>query len=463
LLKDIIRWILETLSNWQRKENVILNIQLSEKMQSAIEAWTLLYQDKAPWLSDGNGTEVRSMKLPAVLSGELARMVTLEMKTELSGSERADFLNAVYQKLIAAIRPHVENACAKGGLVFKPFVTDGKIEVDCVGAESFLPSDYDSDGEVCGGAFISRLVRDGKIFTRIEWHYYKDTVYHIQNMAYVSEHEGSIGRMISLSAVPEWETIEEHAEIKGMKRPLFSYFKMPFANKIDPDSPMGVSVFANAISLIEDADRQYSRFLWEFEGGELAIDADVDALQYDKKHPNGRLPKGKERLFRGLDVQRDGNGLYEVFSPTLRDESLRNGLNEILVRIEDACGFARGTISKLDGTVEKTAEEIKISRQRTYALVCDTQKALQHALEGLAEAMDALCDLYALCPAGKVSASFEFDDSVICDRAVEFSEKLQLVSAGIMKPHEFRSWYFGEDEEKAKAALAKDALYEDDL
>ena len=390
-------------------------------------------------------------------------MVTLEMRTELSGSKRADFLNETYQRLLTTLRPHVENACAKGGLVFKPFVADGKIEVDCIGAERFIPSDYDSDGEICGGAFVSHLVRDGKIFTRIEWHYYKDATYHIQNMAYVSENNGSIGRMISLSAVPEWGAIEEHTEIKGLKRPLFSYFKMPFANKIDPDSPMGVSVFADAVSLIEDADRQYSRLLWEFEGGELAIDADVDALRYDKKHPHGRLPKGKERLFRGLDIQRDGNGLYEVFSPTLRDASLRNGLNEILVHIEDACGFARGTVSKLDGTVEKTAEEIKISRQRTYALVCDTQKALQHALEGLIEAMGALCDLYALCPAGKVSASFEFDDSVICDRAAEFSEKQQLVTAGIMKPHEFRMWYFGEDEDTARAALEKDTLYEDDL
>ncbi len=459
LLRDLIRWILDTLTSWRRNENVMLDIRLSERMQGAIDQWTLLYGGQAPWLSE----TVRSLGLPAVLAGELARMATLEMRSSLAGSARADFLDKDYQRLVHSIRPHVENACAKGGLVFKPYVTDGRIEVDCVGAEAFIPSDYDSDGEVCGGAFISRVVRGGKIYTRIEWHYFTDGTYHVHNTVYVSDNKDTLGKEVSLQSVPEWESIEPHTEIKGLKRPLFSYFKMPFANKLDPDSPIGVSVFANAVSLIEDADRQYSRLLWEFEGGELAIDADADALRYDKKDPNGRLPHGKERLFRRVNIQQGDSDLYEVFSPTLRDASLINGLNEILIRIEDACGFARGTVSKLTGTVEKTAEEIKASRQKTYALVCDTQRALQHALEGLAEAMDALCDLYGLCPAGEVNTSFAFDDSVVCDRATEFSERQQLVSAGVMQPYEMRMWYLGEDEETAKAALARDALYEDAL
>ncbi len=461
MLKDLIQWILDVLRLWRQEDDVLLDIQLSEKMQSAIDLWTMLYKGETPYAEAGE--TVRSLRLPKVLADELARMVTIELRTELHGSERAEFLNDTYQKLIETVRPHVENACAKGGIVFKPYVSDGKVVVDCVGAERFLPSDHDSSGKICGGAFISHIVRGGKIYTRIEWHYFTDDTYHVQNMAYVSDNKESRGRSIALSAVPEWADIEPHTTVQGLSRPLFSYFRMPFANKIDPNSPAGVSVFADAVELIEDADRQYSRLLWEFEGGELAIDADVDALRYDKKNPNGRLASGRGRLFRRLDIPQGDKGLYEVFSPSLRDNSLTNGLNEILIHIEDACGFARGTISKLTGTTEKTAEEIKSAKQRTYALVSDVQKALQHALEELVEAMDALCDLYSLCPKGAVDVSFEFDDSVVCDRKSEFAEKLQLLSAGIMQPYAFRMWYFGEDEETAKAAVQKDMLYEDDL
>ena len=57
---------------------------------------------------------------------------------------------------------------------------------------------------------------------------------------------------------------------------------------------------------------------------------------------------------------------------------------------------------------------------------------------------------------GEYSISFEFDDSVMADRKVEFEEKRALVDDGIMMPWEFRMWYFGEDEETAKKAVEKD-------
>ena len=72
--------------------------------------------------------------------------------------------------------------------------------------------------------------------------------------------------------------------------------------------------------------------------------------------------------------------------------------------------------------------------------------------------MSALADLYELAPSGAYSVSFEFDDSIAADRKAEFTEKLQLISAGIMAPWEFRMWYFGEDEEKAKSIVREQSL-----
>ena len=61
---------------------------------------------------------------------------------------------------------------------------------------------------------------------------------------------------------------------------------------------------------MQDADDQYQRLLWEFEGGELAIDADITVLE-----ASGELPRGKKRLFRNLGKYLD-DGFYNVFSPT---------------------------------------------------------------------------------------------------------------------------------------------------
>ena len=52
--------------------------------------------------------------------------------------------------------------------------------------------------------------------------------------------------------------------------------------------------------------------------------------------------------------------------------------------------------------------------------------------------------------------SFEWDDSIVSDRAQEFTEKTQLVRDGIMQPWELRAWYFAEDENTARKRVSED-------
>ena len=54
-----------------------------------------------------------------------------------------------------------------------------------------------------------------------------------------------------------------------------------------------------------------------------------------------------------------------------------------------------------------------------------------------------------------VEISIDFDDSVIEDKATDFSRDMQLLSAGIMNDWEFRMRWMNEDEATAKAALPK--------
>ena len=54
-----------------------------------------------------------------------------------------------------------------------------------------------------------------------------------------------------------------------------------------------------------------------------------------------------------------------------------------------------------------------------------------------------------------VEISIDFDDSIIEDKATDFSRDMQLLSAGIMNDWEFRMKWMNEDEGTAKAALPK--------
>ncbi|MBQ3038200.1 MAG: phage portal protein, partial [Clostridia bacterium] len=122
--------------------------------------------------------------------------------------------------------------------------------------------------------------------------------------------------------------------------------------------------------------------------------------------------------------------------------------------IEFNCGLAYGTLSD-NRNVDKTAEEIRASKQRSYSMVCDIQNSLKNALLDLIYAMSVYCDMYSLAPKGECNTSFNFDDSIICDRAIEFDERLTLLEKGVLSPWEMRSWYFQEDEKLAKQRVGE--------
>lgn len=258
------------------------------------------------------------------------------------------------------------------------------------------------------------------------------------------------GGAISLSLVKEWSSLAEEMTVENVKKPLFGYFKPAGANKTDTNSPLGASVYSNAVDLINEANKHFRRFLWEFESGERALYVNTMAFKRDK---NGRPILPHKRLYKAIDV--DDNDLFKEWTPTLRVEEFNKGLDSIFRKIEFNCGLAYGTLSDVQNA-DKTAEEIIASKQRSYATVSDNQRALKNALEDLVYAMDVWCTLYNLAPLSKWETSFEFDDSIIADRKAEFTEKQALVSAGIMEKWEFRMWYFGEDEATAKAKIASE-------
>lgn len=517
---------------------------VSSDMINAIQLWSAMYEGRAPWLKEsepGSPERVVSLGLPALIASEKARMVTLEMESEITPpmkdvekenpdyvppsvdeatgqvnmgresmmitepepdgpTERADFLNKQYKnKLLKHIRRQVEYGIAKGGIIIKPCLRiyeDGEASIetrdeegkeredvermssekplpkyefdfDFVQADRFYPLSFDNNGKITEAAFIQTKVDNDKIYTRLEHHLLEGHTVTVRNYAFVSNNiEGrlkgiireadSLGKPCKLTDVPEWANLEEEVVIKNVDRPLFAYFKMPEANTIDPYSPLGVSAYSRVVSLIKDADEQYSRMLWEFEGGELAIDVDRDALKIQEL-TNGRyqttMPAKQERLFRKVDLNSEET--YNVFAPPLRDESISNGLNLILMRIEDAVGFSRGTISEDIGVAIKTATELKINKQRSYSANRDIQLALEDALKDAVYAMDVYCTLYNVTPPGEYEMSFEWDDSIIVDTEAELEKRMSMISAGITSKLETRMWYFGETENQAKAALQK--------
>ena len=151
-----------------------------------------------------------------------------------------------------------------------------------------------------------------------------------------------------------------------------------------------------------------------------------------------------------------------MFSPDIREAPLYKGLQDILQRIEFNCGLAYGTLSDPQ-TVEKTAEEIKTSKQRSYSTVSSLQTALQSALENVVYAMDVWATLNHFAPSGAYETAFSWDDSIVVDTDTEFAQRMQLAAAQYIKPELMLSWYFGCSEEKAREMMPDQADASDPL
>lgn len=424
------------------KDAIGVEVAVSDKMANEIDLWAKMYKNEPPWKEKN----IKLCGLPAAIAGEFARLVTLELKTEVTGN---DFINEEYQAVVSDIRKYTEYACAKGGLAMKPYASEGHIEVDMVQADRFFPTKFNSRGEVTAAVFAESLTVGKKVYTRLEYHQHEGTMYHINNKAFVKQDLDNVevlGKEVPLTAVPEWANLQEEVTLKNVKMPLFAYFKIPNANNVDDTSPLGVSVYSRAINDIKEADNQWTRLLWEFEGSELASDADITLFKKDDKG-NYEFPKGKDRLFRMMDLD-DNAEKYKVFAPAIRDENLINGFNAILRRIEFNVGLAYGTLSD-PNTVDKTAEEIKASKQRSYSTVSDIQKSLQTALEQLVYAMDVMAQLSGLSGRKKYEMSFDWDDSIVIDKEQELASMQQDAVAGFIRKELYVAAKYGVSEEEA--------------
>lgn len=445
-IKEVFRRLF-TRQNIQSKINT--TIAVSDKMAAAIDLWTRCYKNHPPWRYDKNGKEkVKTLNLPAIIASELSRLVT----TELESSVENKTLDEAYQTVVRDLRHCCELGCAGGGLALKPVPENGRISVDYVSAESFFPTDYDTNGDITGAIFVDKLTKGDTVYTKLEQHRLEGKQYTINNYAFKNETQDpdvtiDLGRPIPLTDVPEWADIEEEKVIAPVLAPLFAYFKMPGTNPIDKTSPLGVSCFAKALEQIEQADRQYDRLLWEYEGSELAIDVDMTWFKQDKTTGYWELPKGKDRLFRMHNMD-DGDTRYNIFSPAIRDTSLFNGLDNLLKRIEFNCGLSYGTISDPQN-VDKTATEIISSKQRLYSTVKDIQLALEDALQHMVYAMSVWMNLSGQTVPVGPEVTFNWDDSIVIDKQAELLAMQQDVASGILRPEIYLAKKYGVTEKEA--------------
>lgn len=419
---------------------------VSLTMEQHIGLWYAMMVNTPPW----QNCDVKAVGLPAAICREVARPTLVEFTANITGSKRADYLNENFQTAKENFNRALELGLALGGVALKPYIYGDNMLVDVTGAAGFQPTKFDPSGRCIGGVFKDKPVKvNGTYYVRLESHELNGTTYTIKNKAYYSDSAGSVGADAQLTTIPEWADIEPEVAIENVDGPLFAYFKPPIANTADSNSMCGMSIYGDAatVELIKQADEQWERLRWEYKSSERKVLMDGTSSTADMFN---------KRLFEIGPFSPNGD-FFQHIEPQIRDDAIYRGFQNTLRRVEFNIGLSYGDISDPQ-TIEKTATEIRSSKQRKYVLVSSIQAALAHTFDSLIYAMDVYASLYGLAPAGDYEITYDWGDSILDDQETkdkEFARDLQLVSADVMNAWELRAKYFNEDEETAKAALPK--------
>lgn len=438
-LKRIWKGIMRMFGYTTLKNIVGKDITLSDRMIDAINEWKRMLNGEADWITD----YVESLKIEEGICREFADATLIEMETRIS----IDSLDKKYQKAIADLNENMQEGLGLGSFVIKPIGNSGS---EFVSADKFVPITFGDDGKPLDIGFLTvKRVGQTDYFTRFERHYFTNGNLTIENKCFHSQDPSDIGQTCSLEEVPEWASINPGPVIyPGMQQMDFGYYRNPIKNRIDGSS-CGVSIFEAAKGRIKKADIQGARLDWEYDSGERAIHVDDRALKKDRNTGRFGMAKLNKRLYRGLNLD-DGKDkeLYKEYSPEMRDEAYKRGLEEYKREIEFIVGLAYGDLSDVQ-EVEKTATEIKISKARKYNRVTAIQSNLEECLEDFAAGLAFYNGLYT----SGYEFMCKFNDSILTDEESERQQDRQDVSMGVMSHLEYRMKWYNEDEETAAENL----------
>lgn len=415
------------------------DLNLSQPMIEALEAWHDMLSGRAPWVAD----PVVSLRIEAGICREFADACLVELKSSILNNERLD---ESYQRGLESLHENLQEGLGLGSFILRPLSAD---KTEFVAADKFIPIKFDDAGRPADVAFLTmKRVGEYDYYTKIERHYFRNGNLTVENKCYHSLDSRHIGTECSLASVEEWaETNPGPVTYPGMDRMDFGYYRNPIKNDVD-GSFCGISIFDAAKDLIRKADIQAARLDWEYESGERAVHVDERAL----KKKNGRaagMEHLNRRLYRGLNLE-DGKDkeLLREYSPGMRDGSYLAGLEKYYRSIEFTVGLAYGDLSDVQ-EVSKTATEVKASKARKYNRVAAIQNNLRNCLENYAAGLAFYNSAYR----SGYEFSCKFHDSILTDEETERQQDRQEVSMGAMSLLEYRMKWYDEDEETAKKNL----------
>ena len=439
----------------------------------------------------GKTRTMSTMNAGKMACAQMARYVWNErcsITASMEGNEtEEDLLNEYLQLVLVKNRfwqsfgDLLEKSFALGGCALKEWVEipkdeqgndigEGKVKIGYTMASQFVPTAWDNS-KVKAGIFVSREARDGYYYTVVEWHRLDGSVYRVTNDLYrmpikeAPEPQNILGWWYPLNEI--YPLLSPDTTIYDVENAFFQYVRPFGANYADDNSPLGMSIFAPAMSTLHGLDIMFDSLQREFVLGKKRIIAPARAMKM-AAGVNGGVPQryfdADDEVWEALATDNPEDLKVYDNSVDLRVQPHIDGINGDLSILCAQIGFDPGTLS-FDATRGlKTATEVISENSKTFSTVKAHENNIRDSLEQMVHAIFELAVHYRLTYKGKTiesliangyNVSIKFDDSIIEDKAAEINQGTMLVGAGLMSKKKFMTDTLGYTPEDADAELAQ--------
>lgn len=316
----------------------------------------------------------------------------------------------------------IELTFALGTAAFVEHKTKDGVLIDYVKADMIYPLSF-ANGEITECAFASRMMFNGEMHTYLNIHILEDGKYVVINKLICE-------RTKKCAALPDGicEKFYTNSSI-----PLFQIISPNIANNINIDSPFGISVFANAIDILEGIDLVYDSYQNEYRLGKKRIVVPLSMAKIEMEQQGEILPVFDDNdtefyAFSGADP--DNFSINEI-NMELRSEAHEAGLQRNIDLLSDLCGFGSGKYNYQTGKL-KTATQIVSEQSDIFRNLKKHEILLEKAIRDLVRAC-----LYLLDEDYEQEIIVNFDDSIIEDKETIYQRALAEKQANIIDAAEY--------------------------
>lgn len=399
----------------------------SSKMQEAVAEWFNLYFDSEPAENEDTGQRIAYAAV---------NKITKAVFSEYTANIPEEFAN------LDEVRKQAMQMTLVGGECFiKPILKKNGFDFAVVRRDCYCVLSRDMVGNVASIGTTEQTDEKGAHYTLVERRTLgEDGRLTVESRLYRSDNRAYLGNPVPLASLAKYERL---APTMTMPVPLYNlgmvHMKTPMANCVD-GSHDGASIYAPAVGLIHNINRNEKQINDEFDNGASRIIASSDMITRDSL---GRR-KLSDKLFVGIDDDTESVGVT-IFSPALRDQSYLARKNEYLRNIETVIGLKRGILSEVEAQ-ERTATEVTSSEGDYNLTIVDFQQMWEKAAREMLKLCSVLGPMYKLKNIApfdpEKDLAIDWGDGVLYNRDRTWAEYLQMVQAGMLKTERALAWYF---------------------